>query len=57
MTEWLSGGLLIAGATLALLASIGVRPNAGRVHPDAGVDQGIDPGSRVSAGRTGDTKS
>ena len=24
MTEWLSGGLLIAGATLALLASIGV---------------------------------
>ena len=24
MTEWLSGGLLITGATLALLASIGV---------------------------------
>ena len=24
MTEWLSGGLLIAGSTLALLASIGV---------------------------------
>src|SRR5688572_31286738 len=24
MTEWLSGGLLIAGATLALLAAVGV---------------------------------